>query len=101
MAAPSGAATAESAAAGLIHERERRKLDEPIPALDNQTPRAAATQPALRPKLIRWMKFWILHTDQRNLETGRNDDTNWMVRELGLTEILLMKRLPSEPKKGN
>ena len=34
------------------------------------------------------MKFWISQTDRRNLETGRNDDTNWMVRELGLTEIL-------------
>jgi hypothetical protein len=34
------------------------------------------------------MKFWISNTDRRNLETGRNDDTNWMVRELGLTEIL-------------
>jgi len=38
--------------------------------------------------LVRWMKFWISQTDRRNLETGRNDDTNWMVRELGLTEIL-------------
>jgi hypothetical protein len=42
----------------------------------------------LRTKLVRWMKFWISQTDRRNLETGRNDDTNWMVRELGLTEIL-------------
>jgi hypothetical protein len=75
-------------AAGVIHDREQGILDEPIPALENKTPRAAASDPALRPQLIRWMKFWISQTDRRNLETGRNDDTNWMVRELGLTEIL-------------
>jgi hypothetical protein len=78
----------EAAAAGLIYEQERGILDEPIPALDNKTPRAAASDPALRPRLLRWMKFWISQTDRRNLETGRNDDANWMVRELGLAEIL-------------
>ena len=78
----------DAAAAGIIYERQRGILDEPIPALNNKTPRAAASNPVLRPQLLRWMKFWISQTDRRNLETGRNDDTNWMVRELGLTEIL-------------
>ena len=78
----------DAAAAGVIYDRQQGILDEPIPALDNKTPRAAASDPALRPQLVRWMKFWISQTDRRNLETGRNDDTNWMVRELGLTEIL-------------
>ena len=78
----------DSAAAGIIYNRQQGILDEPIPALENKTPRAAASDPALRPRLVRWMKFWISQTDRRNLETGRNDDTNWMVRELGLTEIL-------------
>ncbi len=78
----------DAAAAGVIYDRQQGILDEPIPALDNKTPRAAASDPALRPQLLRWMKFWISQTDRRNLETGRNDDTNWMVRELGLTEIL-------------
>jgi hypothetical protein len=78
----------DAAAAGVIYERQQGILDEPIPALENKTPRAAASDPALRPQLLRWMKFWISNTDRRNLETGRNDDTNRMVRELGLTEIL-------------
>jgi len=76
------------------------------PALDNKTPRAAASDPALRPQLLLWMKFWISQTDRRNLETGRNDDTNWMVRELGLTEILFeppppRPRLPRAPGMAN
>ncbi|MCX6923278.1 MAG: hypothetical protein NT154_08730, partial [Verrucomicrobia bacterium] len=78
----------DAAAVGAMYDRQQGILDEPIPALDNKTPRAAASDPALRPQLLRWMKFWISQTDRRNLETGRNDDTNWMVRELGLTEIL-------------
>jgi hypothetical protein len=85
---PPGTVPDEGAAVNIIYERERGILDEPIPALDNKTPRAAASEPALRPKLLRWMKYWISQTDRRNLETGRNDDTNWMVRELDLTEIL-------------
>jgi hypothetical protein len=86
--APTGTDSDDCAVAGVIHEREQGILDEPIPALENRTPRDAASDPALRPKLLRWMKFWISQTDRRNLETGRDDDTNWMVRELGLTEIL-------------
>ena len=86
--APPGAVPGKGSAAGFIYEREQGILDEPIPALNDKTPRAAASDPALRPQLLRWMKFWVSQTDRRNLETGRDDDTNWMVRELGLTEIL-------------
>ncbi len=86
--APPGAVMDDAAAAGAIYDRQQGILDDPIPALDNKTPRAAASDPALRRQLVQWMKFWISNTDRRNLETGRNDDTNWMVRELGLTEIL-------------
>jgi hypothetical protein len=85
---PPGTVPDDAAAAGVICDRQQGILDEPIPTLDNMTPRAAASNPALRPQLVRWMKFWISQTDHRNLETGRNDDTNWMVHELGLTEIL-------------
>ena len=88
VAMPPGMVPNASAAAGVIYERQQGILDEPIPALDNKTPRAAAADPALRPQLLQWMKFWVSQTDRRNLETGRNDDTNGMIRELGLTEIL-------------
>jgi hypothetical protein len=98
--APSGAAMDAGAVAGTIYERQCGILDEPIPALDGKTPRAAATEPALRPQLLRWMKFWISQTDRRNLETGRNDDTNWMVRELGLSEILFEPPPPRPPPRS-
>jgi hypothetical protein len=67
---------------------DREFLDNPVPALDGHTPRDAARDPALRPKLIRLMKDRIRSCDERNLETGSNHDANWMLRELGLNEIL-------------
>jgi hypothetical protein len=98
VAVPPGTAPDDAAAAGLIYDRQKGILDEPIPALEDKTPRTAASDPALRPKLVRWMKFWISQTDRTNLETGRNDDTNWMVRELGLTEILFEPPPPRPPQ---
>jgi hypothetical protein len=68
------------------HNREF--LENPLPALDGRTPRAAARDVALRPKLVRLMKQWVRKQDEDNLRTGRNEDINWMLRELGLTEIL-------------
>ena len=94
---PSRAIPDTVAAAGIICNREQGILDQPIPLLDSQTPRAAALDPALRPKLLQWMKFWISQTDRHNLETGRNDDINWMVRELGLDE-LLFEPPPARPR---
>ena len=67
--------------------QDRIFLDDSIPDLDGRTPREAARDPQLRPKLIRLIKSRVRITDQRNLQTGRNDDINWMVRELGLDEI--------------
>ncbi|HXP60100.1 MAG TPA: hypothetical protein VN829_06385 [Dongiaceae bacterium] len=75
-------------AADFERQRDREFLDAPIPALEGKTPRQAAADPAFREPLRRLMKSRISATDQRNLETGRNDDVNWLVRELGLTEIL-------------
>ena len=80
---PPGAIAAES-----IADLDRQWLDHPVPALNGQTPRAAAADPALRPILIRLMKSRVRACDERNLRTGENDDVNWMLQELGLHEIL-------------
>ncbi|MFZ0829481.1 MAG: hypothetical protein WAO02_18885 [Verrucomicrobiia bacterium] len=72
----------------LMRAAERAFLDESIPALDNRTPRAAARDPALRPKLVQLMKQRVRGHDERNLQTGRTDDINWLLRELELTEIM-------------
>jgi len=74
--------------AEAVAAMERDFLDQPVPALDGHTPREAARDPALRPKLIRLMKDRIRSCDERNLETGLDRDANWMLRELGLNEIL-------------
>lgn len=76
----------------LSHEFHARYLrqyaDLPIPLLDGKTPREASVIPALRPKLLRLMKSLVRDVDEKNLRTGRSDDINWLLRELGLTEIL-------------
>jgi hypothetical protein len=77
--------------------QDRAWLDAPVPALDGKTPRAAAQNPALRPRLIRLMKSRIRTTDQRNLRSGGREDVNWMIRELGLQEILFPPPPPRPP----
>jgi hypothetical protein len=77
----------------LMRAAERAFLDEAIPALDNRTPREAARDSALRPKLVQLMKQRVRSHDERNLQTGRRattetDDINWLLRELELTEII-------------
>ena len=70
-------------------QMEQRFLDNPLPAFNGKTPREAAQDPALRPELVRMMKARIRTIDQENLKSGRTRDLNWMLRELGLTEILV------------
>jgi hypothetical protein len=86
--APAGPASPDTIAADFEQQRDREFLDAPIPALGGKTPRQAASDPAFREKLLGLMKSRIQALDQRNLEKGTNDDINWMVRELGLREIL-------------
>ncbi len=72
----------------LFLEQDRAFLDDSIPALEGRTPRQAARDPAVRPKLIRLMKQRVRMQDERNLETGQSNDLNWMLRELGLNELI-------------
>jgi hypothetical protein len=79
-------------------------LDEQIPALSNRTPREAARDPALRPKLVQLMKQRVRCHDERNLKTGRTDDINWLLRELNLEEIIFDPpswRPPATPMAGD
>jgi len=86
-APPPGLSRAE-AEFELMRAADRAFLDDRIPALDNCTPREAARDPALRPRLIRLLKQRVRQHDERNLQTGRADDINWLLRELGADEIL-------------
>jgi len=78
----------EEAEAQWRREADREFLDEQVPALSNRTPREAARDPSLRPKLIHLMKQRVRSHDAFNLETGGTEDINWMLRELDLGEIL-------------
>jgi hypothetical protein len=63
-------------------------LDEPIPWLDHHTPRAAATDPALRPKLVSLLKTHIRDLDRRRRTEGLDLDLNPILAELGLHELI-------------
>ncbi|HNQ87897.1 MAG TPA: hypothetical protein PKM73_04610 [Verrucomicrobiota bacterium] len=84
--------------AALLEAEDRRFLDSRIPALDDKTPREAARDPQLRPKLIRLMKQRVRAHDQRNLKAGRRDDINWLLRELELKELLFDPPPPRPPR---
>ncbi len=72
----------------LMRAMDRMFLEDRIPALDHRTPRDAARDPALRPRLIRLLKQRVRQNDERNLHTGRTDDINWLLHELGADEII-------------
>ncbi len=81
----------------VVQESLRCFLDEAIPALGGRTPRQAAADPQLRPKIVQLVKTRVSHLDEDNLRSGRNDDINWLIRELGLTEIDFPPPPPRDP----
>lgn len=88
MIDPSFAAMPRAEAkAELFRRQYERLIEDPLPSLNGLTPRQAANDPAVRPRLIRLVKFHLHKVDEDNLRSGRSDDLNWMVRELKLTEI--------------
>jgi hypothetical protein len=53
-----------------MHQHYRRLLDDPIPSLDDLTPRAAAARPAMRGRLLAWAKDHINNLESRFVEDG-------------------------------
>jgi len=86
--APASPQSKEQTEAELITLQYRAFLDTTVPALGDRTPREAAGEPELRPRLIHLLKDSVRRHDERNLRSGRADDINWLLRELGATEIL-------------
>lgn len=78
----------EELLAATLAAQEQAWLDHPIEMLGGASPRAAASQPAWRPTLLRMMKSRVRQCDEENLKNGTHRDLNWMLRELGLEEIL-------------
>ena len=73
--------------APMLLRHYRTLLDERSPALENHTPRAAAQSSALRPLLVEWMKDHIHQIESNNLRDGSHHSLDWVVEELGLTEL--------------
>jgi hypothetical protein len=58
-----------------------------IPSLGGKTPREAATDPALRPRLVSLVKNRIRRADEAGLDGNQFLDESWLVKELGLFEL--------------
>ncbi|HEX3626628.1 MAG TPA: hypothetical protein VH280_14530 [Verrucomicrobiae bacterium] len=71
-----------------VRETEKAFLDENVPALNHRTPREAARDEMLRPKLVQLLKERIRSCDEQNLRTGERRDLNWMLKELDLNELI-------------
>ncbi|MEO5960575.1 MAG: hypothetical protein ABIZ49_00345 [Opitutaceae bacterium] len=83
---PPGASLADHQAE-LMQAHRRAFVDSPVPALNGKTPREAAGDFLLRPRLLELVKSHVRQLDEQNLRSGRRDDINWLLRELGLAEI--------------
>ena len=68
-----------------LMQHYRKTLDESIPMLDNESPRACAADPDKQHKVINWLKT-IANTDKST--PGAPQDFDWMWHELGLQEHL-------------
>jgi len=65
-----------------LNQYYKKTLDEPIPILDNFTPRECAADENLREKVI----LWLRDLELSNKKSGQAFDTTWMWEELQLNE---------------
>jgi hypothetical protein len=69
-----------------MDQHYRQSLDEPIPVLDNKTPRQCARGKKGRDKVIEWLKHLENHELRRAAGRGQTPyDCSWMWEELKLT----------------
>ncbi|MCI0505099.1 MAG: hypothetical protein L0Z73_03215 [Gammaproteobacteria bacterium] len=71
----------------FMDQHYRQTLDEPLPMLDNKTPRQCARSKKGRTKVIEWLKY--LENSEQHRVGGQQQaayDFSWMWEELNLTE---------------
>ncbi len=61
----------------------QQTLDEPIPMLDNKTPRECAADPKLHKEVVQWLKYM---ENQSTQAPSSSYDFSWIWQELGLEE---------------
>jgi len=75
----------------LIQKMHRRHysvfLEDKIPALDNMTPRQAASSLQMRTRLIELMKQHLKGIEKQNKDRGLDLNINWVLDELSLPEL--------------
>ena len=72
---------------GTLDQHYRQCLDEPIPALDNKTPRQCANNKKGREKVVEWLKH--LENNELRRAAGQRQapyDSRWMWEELKLVK---------------
>jgi hypothetical protein len=68
-----------------LTDHYRKTLDEPIPSLDNQSPRKAVKTAKGRKKVIAWLKMLENHSARQGPDDPMGSyDFTWMWQELGL-----------------
>jgi len=71
----------------FLDRHYRRVIDEPLPAIGNVSPRAAAGTPEGRAKVIGWLKYLENSESHRARKEGTPPyDFTWMWQELGVLE---------------
>src|SRR5271157_2981826 len=76
-----------------LTDHYRRTLDEPIPALGNQTPRKAVKTAKGRKKVIAWLKMLENQAAQQRPEDPMGAyDFTWLWRELGVGDETIQSR---------
>ena len=82
------AGDSEDALLDALRQQYAAFPDDPIPWLEGRTPRAAAADPVLRPRLVSLMKTHIRNCDKRRRTDGLDLDLNPLLAELGLHELI-------------
>lgn len=73
-----------------LDQHYRRCLDQPIPMLDNKTPRQCARSKQGREKVIEWLKYLENNEQRRAANQGQKPyDSGWMWKELKLEKSRL------------
>lgn len=80
-------ALARKAMQAFYEDRYRKFADEPVPMLENATPREASRRKALRPRLIELMKIHIQGIEETNQKQGTQISLDWLLDELGIPEL--------------
>ena len=71
----------------FYEKRYKKFIDEEIPALDNFTPRQAAKDSKMRPKLVSLMKQHLKGIEKQNKDKKLCLNIDWVLDELKLVEL--------------